>query len=147
MRANLWQARLCLTVAAALAIMLLLSSCGLPGQKHSSSASMDQKTLTIIDSNNPAPIVLPMYPGTGPGGVSSRGGLFGSTTEATATTGAPVASVAAFYQEKLAAQRPRISVKGQETQFKWRDQHSRFTLTVAPAPGGAGTQIKVHIQG
>ena len=92
-------------------------------------------------------IVVPFPPGTGSGGMSSQGGPFGSSTDANTTTSTPVAEVVSFYQEKLAAQRPQISVKGQVTQFKWRDQHSRLTLTLTPATGGAGTMINIHIRG
>ncbi|MHB8994835.1 MAG: hypothetical protein ACYC63_06275 [Armatimonadota bacterium] len=146
MHMKLWRARLCLAVMGALALMLLLSSCVplMPHNSGGSGAHMDRKSLTITYSNNSTPIVLPMYPGTGSGRVSGRGGPFGSTTETETITGAPVADVVAFYQDNLAEKRPQITVDGPETQFKWRDQNTRLTLTVAPATGATQTVIKVH---
>jgi hypothetical protein len=144
----MWQARLCLVVAGALAALFLLSSCALLIPRHSggSSASMDQKNLILETSENPKRIVVPFPLGTAPGSLRSHGGPFGSTTDAETTTGASMAEVVTFYKEKLADQRPRVSVKGPETQLKWRDQHSRLTLTLGPTQDGNGTQIKLHIR-
>ncbi|MGE5532485.1 MAG: hypothetical protein ACM3VW_10260, partial [Bacteroidota bacterium] len=148
MDSNLWRARVCLVVAGALLTMFLLSSCALliPHRSGGSSASMDQKNLILETSDNPTRIVIPFPRGTAPGGLRSHGGPFGSSTDAETTTSAPVAEVVSFYQEKLADQRPRITVKGQESQLKWRDQHSRLTLTLGPTQDGTGTQIKLHVR-
>jgi len=136
-----------MAVLVTLAATLLLSSCvPLPGGSHSSSAQTDQKNLTLTISGSSQPIVVPLYPGRTSSALRGYGGLFGSTTDYEDTSGDPPADVVAFYQQKLAPRQPKVTTKELETQFEWREQKSKLTLTIAPQPGGAGTQTRLHIR-